>query len=129
MFDSRPRVAKGLKPFEYETAEIPLYTPGARWGTLGEPIRRMQKPLSPEESLKHLALPDGFEAKLFVSEPQIGKPITMTWDHLGRLYVAETVDYPNEMQPKGQGPRPHLDRRGHRRRRQGRQGHRSSPTT
>ena len=50
VFDSRPRVAKGLKPFEYEPAEIPLYTPGARWGTQGEPIRRMQKPLAPEES-------------------------------------------------------------------------------
>ena len=47
VFDSRPRVAKGLKPFEYEPAEIPLYTPGARWGTLGEPIRKMQKPLDP----------------------------------------------------------------------------------
>ncbi len=101
--DSRPRVAKGLKPFEYEPAEVPLYTPGARWGTLGEPIRRMQKPLSPDESRKHLALLDGFEAKLFVAEPRIYKPITMTWDHLGRLYVAETVDYPNEMQPKGKG--------------------------
>ena len=53
--------------------------------------------------MKHLAMPGGFEAKLFVSEPQIVKPITMTWDHLGRLYVAETVDYPNEMQPKGKG--------------------------
>ncbi|MHB1560996.1 MAG: PVC-type heme-binding CxxCH protein [Isosphaeraceae bacterium] len=103
VFDSRPRVAKGLKPFEYEPAEIPLYTPGARWGTLGEPIRRMQRPLSPEESQKHLALPAGLEARLFVAEPRIGKPITMTWDHLGRLYVAETVDYPNEMQPKGKG--------------------------
>ncbi len=101
--DSRPRLAKGLKPFEYAKAEIPLYTPGARWGTLGEPIRRMQKPLSPEESRKHLALPDGLEAKLFVAEPRIDKPITMTWDHLGRLYVAETVDYPNEMQPIGRG--------------------------
>ncbi len=103
VYDSRPRVAKGLKPFEYEKAEVPLYTPGARWGTLGEPIRKMQKPLTPEESQKHLALPGGFEAKLFVAEPQIFKPITMTWDHLGRLYVAETVDYPNEMQPKGMG--------------------------
>ena len=103
VFDSRPRVAEGLAPFEYEQAEIPLYTPGARWGTLGAPIRRMQEPLQPEESIKHLALPDGLEAKLFVSEPQIGKPITMTWDHLGRLYVAETVDYPNEMQPEGRG--------------------------
>src|SRR3954470_22449903 len=103
VFDSRPRVAKGLKPFEYEPAEVPLYTPGARWGTLGQPIRKMQKPLAPEESIKHLAMPEGFAAELFVSEPRIGKPITMTWDHLGRLYVAETVDYPNEMQPKGKG--------------------------
>ncbi len=103
VYDSRPRVAKGLDPFDYETAEIPLYTPGARWGTLGEPIRKMQKPLEPEESLKHLAMPEGFEAKLFAAEPQIFKPITMTWDHLGRLYVAETVDYPNEMQARGKG--------------------------
>ncbi len=101
--DSRPRVAKGLKPFEYEKAEIPLYTPGARWGTLGEPIRRMQKPLSPEESRKHLVLPEGLDAKLFIAEPRIKKPITMTWDHLGRLYVAETVDYPNEMRTTGRG--------------------------
>ena len=27
----------------------------------------------------------------------------MTWDDRGRLWVAETVDYPNEMQPKGKG--------------------------
>ena len=53
--------------------------------------------------MKHLAMPAGFKAELFVSEPQIGKPITMTWDHKGRLYVAETVDYPNEIQPKGKG--------------------------
>jgi putative membrane-bound dehydrogenase-like protein len=103
VYDSRPRVAGGLKPFEYEKAEIPLYTPGASWGTLGEPIKKMQKPLDPAESRKHLVMPDGFEAQLFVAEPQIFKPIAMTWDHLGRLYIAETVDYPNEMQPKGKG--------------------------
>jgi uncharacterized protein len=57
VYDSRPRVAKGLKPFEYSPADIPLYTPGARWGTLGEPIRKMQKPLAPEESEQHLVLP------------------------------------------------------------------------
>ena len=41
--------------------------------------------------------------KLFVAEPQIGKPITMNWDDRGRLWVAETVDYPNELQPAGEG--------------------------
>ena len=27
----------------------------------------------------------------------------MTWDERGRLWVCETYDYPNELQPKGQG--------------------------
>ena len=105
VFDSRPGVPAGLKPFTYEDpgANVPLYLPGRQWGTQGEPIRKMQMPLEPAESQKHLALPRGFEARLFVSEPQIAKPITLAWDHRGRLWIAETRDYPNEMQPKGQG--------------------------
>ncbi|MDB5351799.1 MAG: putative rane-bound dehydrogenase [Planctomycetota bacterium] len=101
--DSSPRVASGLKPFEYEKAKIPQYLPGKKWGTMGEPIDKMQKPLDAAESVKHIALPPGFETKLFVSEPKIGKPITMNWDHKGRLWIAETVDYPNELQAKGKG--------------------------
>ena len=27
----------------------------------------------------------------------------MTWDERGRLWIAETVDYPNELQPPGKG--------------------------
>src|SRR5262245_38143882 len=49
VFDSRPKVTSGLKPFEYTeaSADIPNYLPGARWGTQGEPSRRMQLPLGP----------------------------------------------------------------------------------
>ena len=86
MFDSP--APRGEGPQAVRVRERPRSRstrPAARWGTLGEPIRKMQKPLAPEESIKHLAMPDGFEAKLFVAEPQIAKPITMTWDHLGRL--------------------------------------------
>src|SRR5262249_49724417 len=32
-----------------------------------------------------------------------GKPICMNWDERGRLWVAVTVDYPNEMQREGNG--------------------------
>ena len=41
---------QGLKPFEYMDAPAPMpnYIPGAKWGTIGEPIRTMQKPLSPD---------------------------------------------------------------------------------
>jgi putative membrane-bound dehydrogenase-like protein len=105
VFDSRGHVASGLAPFNYEDAgaEIPRYLPGRNWGTQGEPIRKIQKPLEPAESRKHLALPRGFEARLFAAEPDIAKPICMAWDHRGRLWIAETYDYPNELQPPGRG--------------------------
>ena len=42
--------------------------------------------------------------ELFASEPDLGgKPICMAWDERGRLWVAETLDYPNQLQPPGQG--------------------------
>jgi putative membrane-bound dehydrogenase-like protein len=95
----------GLKPFDYEPSPVPLpnYTPGGRWGAQSEPIRVMQKPLSPEESMQHLVLLPGFSVKLFAAEPDIAKPIWMSWDERGRLWIAETFDYPNNMQPAGQG--------------------------
>ncbi len=92
------RVKAGLPPFSYEesTVDIPNYLPARQWGTQGEPIRRMQKPLiSPEESMRHLVVPPGFEPRLFAAEPEIYKPLCMAWDHRGRLWIAESVDYPN----------------------------------
>jgi putative membrane-bound dehydrogenase-like protein len=92
-----------VKPFEYQEAKIAFYPPGGRRGGDGE-WNKMQLPLSPEESIKHFVTPVGFEMRLFVSEPQLeGKPIFMTWDERGRLWVCETYDYPNELQPPGQG--------------------------
>lgn len=95
----------GLKPFEYRASEHPMpnYLPGEKWGTEGERISQMQLPLSPEESAKHIVLPPGFTATLWAAEPEILKPITMAWDERGRLWIAETVDYPNELQPAGAG--------------------------
>src|SRR5690606_29772281 len=42
-------------------------------------------------------VPVGFELKLFASEPMIFNPMYMNWDEKGRLWVIETVDYPNEV--------------------------------
>ena len=105
VYDSHPRVSSTVKPLKTEKApaEIPSYKPGAAWGTAGEVIAEMQLPSPASESIDHLALPRGLEPRLFVAEPQIAKPIALTWDHRGRLWVAETVDYPNEMQRKGEG--------------------------
>jgi putative membrane-bound dehydrogenase-like protein len=92
-----------LPPFEYSEGKAPNYTAGGKWGDMGEFITKIQKPLSVEESVKHMVLPPGVEAKLYASDPQIYKPICMAWDERGRLWIAETVDYPNEMQEPGQG--------------------------
>lgn len=89
-----------VAPMEYEEVgpKIPNYVPSNRWGTMGENLSKMQKPLPPEESIKHFVTPQKFHLELFVSEPEIqGKPIAMNWDHRGRLWLCETVDYPNEL--------------------------------
>jgi uncharacterized protein len=92
-----------VAPFEYDEVgkKIPNYRPR---GGQGEPMSKMQKPLSPEESVKHLVVPDGFRAELFVTEKELGgKPICMTWDERGRLWACLTMDYPNELHPPTQG--------------------------
>ncbi|MDR8393643.1 ThuA domain-containing protein [Aliifodinibius sp. S!AR15-10] len=60
-----------------------------------DPAPKYQLPLSPEESKKLTQVPVGYELELFASEPDIINPIDMTWDAQGRLWVIETVDYPN----------------------------------
>ncbi|MEI6685859.1 MAG: PVC-type heme-binding CxxCH protein, partial [Planctomycetota bacterium] len=95
---------KNLKPFDYVEADVPFYPANKQWGKMGDNIRKMQKPLEPKEAQKHYIMPEGFELKLFASEPDLeGKPIAMNWDERGRLWVALTIDYPNELQPQGQG--------------------------
>jgi uncharacterized protein len=105
VFDSRGRVATGVAPLTYEEtpAEIPNYLPGQKWGTQGEAIHKLQKPLDPAESIKHLVVPRGFEPRLFAAEPDIFKPLCMAWDHRGRLWIAESSDYPNTKRRDGQG--------------------------
>jgi hypothetical protein len=92
-----------VSTLDYETSETPLpyYPPGEAWGTTGEPIRQIQKPLDPAASMQHMALPPGFDVKLFASEPDIVNPIDMAWDAQGRLWVAETMDYPNTVREGG----------------------------
>lgn len=95
---------KDVEPFQFLDAVVPFYPPGKKWGTLDEPLKKMQAPLPPAESLKHFVTPVGFEPQLFASEPDLqGKPLAINWDERGRLWVCETVDYPNELQPPGQG--------------------------
>ena len=44
-----------------------------------------------------------FDISFYASEPNIINPIWLAFDHRGRLWIAETIDYPNEMQSIGHG--------------------------
>lgn len=95
----------GLAPFEYQPAKVAFYSPpGHDAAKRNEPLGQMQKPLSPEESRKHAITPEGFRIELFASEPLLqGKPLAFAFDGDGRVFVAESVDYPNDLVEPGQG--------------------------
>ena len=58
-------------------------------------VQKMQNALPPAESNKLTQIPADFEIRLFAAEPDITNPIAMAWDERGRLWVVESVDYPN----------------------------------
>ena len=59
------------------------------------PVPQYQLPFKPEDSMKFIQAPGEFRVELFASEPDILKPIAFSFDERGRLWVIETVDYPN----------------------------------
>ncbi len=83
--------------FESAGDGLPNYQPGEKWGAEGRRITKIQKPLDPANSIKHMHLPEGFHVELFAAEPDIVKPICMSFDHRGRLWIVESTDYPNNV--------------------------------
>jgi len=66
---------------------------------------RIQNALSPEDSQKHIQLPQGFTAELFAAEPDIINPIAFAWDERGRLWVVQSQDYPHDLENEVGGDR------------------------
>ncbi|MCY7351522.1 MAG: ThuA domain-containing protein, partial [Cytophagaceae bacterium] len=58
-------------------------------------VPKMQAALTPDESKKLIQVPADFDIQLFAAEPDITNPIAMAWDEKGRLWIVESVDYPN----------------------------------
>ena len=51
--------------------------------------------LKPEEAIAKMDIPEGFEVKTFVSEPDIGETIAFCFDDKGRLWTLENFNYYN----------------------------------
>lgn len=85
----------------WEQLEIPehQYTPSdniPNYERRPEPLP-LQAPFAQPESEKFTHVPAEFSLEIFATEPDVINPIAMAWDEKGRLWVIETVDYPNEV--------------------------------
>lgn len=67
-----------------------------------EPLT-FQEPMSVKDSMQRTQVPKDMRLELFAAEPDIAKPIAFAWDARGRLWVAETRDYPHGVTPGGEG--------------------------
>lgn len=52
-------------------------------------------PSDPQYELDRLNIAEGYELNLFASDPMIEKPIQMTWDEHGRLWIVGSAVYPH----------------------------------
>lgn len=68
-----------------------------------DPVPKVQESLTPQQSMSLMQVPVGFELQLFAAEPDVVNPIYINWDEKGRLWVIETVDYPNEIKDEDVG--------------------------
>lgn len=50
-------------------------------------------PPTPEQALKQITMPPGFDVTLFAGDPAVAQPIAINYDDRGRLWVAESFSY------------------------------------
>ncbi|MGB8169056.1 MAG: PVC-type heme-binding CxxCH protein [Chthoniobacteraceae bacterium] len=67
-----------------------------------EPVT-FQEPFNVKGSIERTQVAPDLKLQLFASEPDIVKPIAFAWDERGRLWVAETRDYPHGVVEGGEG--------------------------
>jgi putative membrane-bound dehydrogenase-like protein len=51
-------------------------------------------PLTPQEALKKMVVPEGFRVELVAAEPTLINPVAMCFDEKGRIWVTESIEYP-----------------------------------
>ena len=89
--DANRRLAATLPELSYTPADtIPNYR-------RQDPAPQLAQPFTPEESQELTLTQAGFDLQLFAAEPDIVNPVAFAWDERARLFVIETVDYPNEV--------------------------------
>ena len=111
---SAPRTMERVSKFQSGTrpqsgdARVPTQSVGTRFvfallilfiGTVNSALaQRNLKDIpdpDPELERKTFTVPDGFEVNLYAGDPQIAKPIQMSFDAEGKLWIASSETYPH----------------------------------
>ncbi|MEM9826295.1 MAG: PVC-type heme-binding CxxCH protein [Planctomycetota bacterium] len=88
------------EPDDSSTREV--FIPETMFGSRDDNFRKMREPKTleyptPEESIKQMTLPEGFEVQCFASEkdfPELANPTQIAFDNKNRLWVSCMVNYP-----------------------------------
>ncbi|HWB08501.1 MAG TPA: PVC-type heme-binding CxxCH protein [Pirellulales bacterium] len=67
----------------------------------GQAVEPTPAPPEPAEAAKNIRPAEGLEVRLFASEPMVRQPVSISFDHRGRLWVLQYIQYPN---PNGLTP-------------------------
>jgi putative membrane-bound dehydrogenase-like protein len=62
-----------------------------------------EEPISPQRAAERMKVPEGFRVRLVAGEPTFIKPIAMTTDDRGRIWVVESHAYPHWITDKKEG--------------------------
>lgn len=68
----------------------------------GVALAQVKPPVPPEQATEHMKAADGFRVRLVAAEPVVRKPVTMSFDDRGRLWVLQYLQYPS---PAGLKPK------------------------
>jgi len=84
------RILLATLPLTLATRELPAWQVPEGVTSTQNP---KDKPLSPQEALKRIDVPEDFSVTLFAGEPHVAQPIAFCFDDRGRLWVAECYSY------------------------------------
>ncbi len=95
----------GCTQVREEEAESPQAADSLYSGSQFSEHVRTTEARTPEEEQAGFQLPEGFTIELYASEPDIGKPINLSFDAQGRLWVTQSHEYPFAAEPGKGGDR------------------------
>ncbi len=58
--------------------------------------------LNPEQAIERMRVPEGFAVEIVAAEPDLVNPVAFTFDERGRIWVAESLEYPRMSAGLGQ---------------------------